>query len=62
MVYKYFDKKSKGGVTNNVIKKNLKLAKELHKPIIRNLEKRTVYSRFRYLRGWFSWYVINKQV
>ena len=51
MVYKYFDKKSKGGVTNNVIKKNLKLAKELHKPIIRNLEKRTVYSRFRYLRG-----------
>ena len=62
MVYKYFDKKSRVGVTNNGIKQNLKLAKELHKPIIINLEKRTVYSRFKYLRGWFSWYVINKQV
>ena len=36
MVYKYFDKKSKGsGVANNEIKQNLQLAKELNKPIIR---------------------------
>ena len=36
MVYKFFDKKSKGsGVANNEIKQNLQLAKELHKLIIR---------------------------
>ena len=45
MVYKFFDKKSKGScVANNEIKQNLKLAKELRKPIIRNFKKRTVYS------------------
>ena len=45
MVYKFFDKNSKGsGVANNEIKQNrrpldlaaLQLAEELHKPIIRN--------------------------
>ena len=37
MVYKFFDKKSKGsGVVNNEIKQNLQLAKELQKPFIRN--------------------------
>ena len=37
MIYKFFVKKSKGsGVANNEIKKNLQLAEELHKPIIRN--------------------------
>ena len=37
MVYKFFDKKCKGsGIANNKIKQNLQLAKELHKPIIRN--------------------------
>ena len=36
MVYKFFDKKSKGsGIANNEIKQNLQLAKELHKPVIR---------------------------
>ena len=36
MVYKSFDKKSKGGsIANNDIKQNLQLAKELHKPVIR---------------------------
>ena len=40
MVYKFFDKKSKGsGIANNEIKQNLQLAKELHKPIIRNFKK-----------------------
>ena len=44
-VYKFFDKRSKGsGVVNNDIKQNLQLAKELHKPIIRNFKKGTVYS------------------
>ena len=48
MVYKFFDKKSKGsGVVNNEIKQNLQLAKELHKQIIRNFKKRTVYSGFK---------------
>ena len=41
MVYKFFDKKSKGnGVANNEIKQNLQLAKELHKQIIRNFKKK----------------------
>ena len=45
MVYKFFDKKSKGsGVANEP---NCQLAKELHKPIIRKLKKRKVYSYFR---------------
>ena len=44
----FFDKKSKGsGVANNRIKQNLQLAKELHKQIIRNFKKRTVYSGFK---------------
>ena len=47
MVYKFFDKKSKGsGVVNNEIKQNLQLAKELHKQIIRNFKKRTDYTGF----------------
>ena len=32
------------GITNNEIKQNLQLAKELHRPIIRNFKKRAVYS------------------
>ena len=36
MVYKFFDKKSKGGGVNIEVKHNEQLAKELHKPIIRN--------------------------
>ena len=45
MVYKFFDKKSKGsGITNEV---NYQLANELHKPIIRKFKKRKVYSSFK---------------
>ena len=44
IVYKYFDKKSKGSGVTIEVKHNEQLAKELHKPIIRNLKKRTVYS------------------
>ena len=48
MVYKFFDKKLKGsGVANNLIKQNLQLAEELHKPIIRKFKKRKVYSGFK---------------
>ena len=45
MVYKFFDKKSKGsGITNDF---NYQLANELHKPIIRKFKKRKVYSSFK---------------
>ena len=46
MVYKFLDKKSKGsGIVTN--EPNYQLANELHKPIIRKLKKRKVYSSFR---------------
>ena len=45
MVYKFFDKKSKGsGIVNEP---NYQLANELHKPIIRKFKKRKIYSSFR---------------
>ena len=46
MIYKFFDKKSKGSsiVTNEP---NYQLANELHKPIIRKFQKIKVYSSFR---------------
>ena len=49
MVYKFFDKKSEGSgiVNNNMVKQNIQLAKELHKPIIRNFKKRTACSGFK---------------
>ena len=54
MVYKFFDKKTKGsGVTpanKSAIKsipQNEQLAEELHKPIIRKFKKREVYSAFK---------------
>ena len=53
MVYKFFDKKSKGsGISASLANKsanepNYQLANELHKPIIKNFLKRTVYSGFK---------------
>ena len=45
MVYKFFDKKSKGsGIANEP---NYQLANKLHKPIIRKFKKWKVYSYFR---------------
>ena len=44
MVYKFFDKKSRGSGIKNEIKENQQLANELHKPIIRKFKKRKVYS------------------
>ena len=46
MVYKFFDKKPKGCGVNNEIKQSEQLAEKLHKPIIRQLKKRKVYSSF----------------
>ena len=51
MVYKFFDKKSSGSGANNEIKQNIQLADELHKPIIKKLKKRKVYSSFRDIFG-----------
>ena len=48
MVYKCFDKKSKGSVIKIEIKKNQQLANELHESIIRKFKKRKVYSSFKY--------------
>ena len=46
MVYRFFDERSKGsGIANNEIKQNLQLAKELHKPIIRNFLKKNCLFR-----------------
>ena len=45
MVYKFFDKKSMGSGTAEP--SSLKLADELHKPVIRKFNKRKVYSQFK---------------
>ena len=45
MVYKFFDKKSSGSGISNV--NNVKLANELHKPVIKKFSKRKVYSSFK---------------
>ena len=50
MVYKPFDKKTKGSgatLANKSIPQNEQLAEELHKPIIRKFKKREVYSAFK---------------
>ena len=48
MVYKCFDKISKGSCVNiKSAPQNQQLAKELHKPIIRKLKKRKVHAAFK---------------
>ena len=42
MVYKIFDEKTGSGISVNE-----QLAEELHKPIIKKLERRKVYTRFK---------------
>ena len=44
MVYKLFDKKSNG---SGITEPNYQLADEIHKPIIRKIKKRKVYSSFK---------------
>ena len=46
MVYKFFDKKLQA-VVSNLCFQNEQLAEELHKPNIRKLKKRKVYSTFK---------------
>ena len=44
MVYKFFDKKSRGsGVNNNEIKQNEQLTEELHKPIIKVKKEKYIH-------------------
>ena len=48
MVYKFFDKKSKGGGVNTKPElQNQQLAEELHKPIIRKFKKRKIHAAFK---------------
>ena len=50
MVYKFFDKKTKGSavtLANKSIPQNEQLAEEFHKPIIRKFKRRKVYSAFK---------------
>ena len=47
VIYKCFDRKSKGSGANIPLESNEELAEELHKPIIKKFKKRTVYSRFK---------------
>ena len=55
MVYKFFDKKTKGSGASTIANKSViksipqngQLADELHKPIIRKFKKRKVYSAFK---------------
>ena len=51
MVYKFFDKKSTGSgfkkLKNTIKPSSSILVDELHKPIIRNFNKRKVYSQFK---------------
>ena len=65
MVYKFFDKKTKGSgvtLTNKSKPKNEELTEELHKPIIRKYKiKRSIFSIQRqYLGCSFSRYEIDK--
>ena len=46
MVYRFFDKTTSSGTVKNEIISNKELAEELHKPIIRKIDKRKVHSPF----------------
>ena len=46
VVYKFFDKETSDRATKNENISNTGLAEESHKPIIRKLKKREVYSSF----------------
>ena len=51
MVYKIFDKKSKGGSISIELHSNKQLANELHKPIIKKFKGRKVYSFLKTIFG-----------
>ena len=62
MVYKFFDKKSSGSGIKNENISNKEFGKELHKPILKNVNNRKVHSPFieKYLGCRFSRYAISK--
>ena len=51
MVYKSFDKKSKSSAVNIPLEFNEQLAKELHKPIIRNLKNKQFIQVLKIISG-----------
>ena len=51
VVYKFFDKRTKGSGIKNEIKQNQQLAEELHKPIIKRLKKRKVIQHLKTIFG-----------
>ena len=46
MAYTFFDKKFSASAVKSAIMSNQQLAEELHKPIIKKIEKRKAYSSF----------------
>ena len=46
MIYRFFDNKTSSGAIKNKIMSKKELAEELHKPIIKKIETRKVYSIF----------------
>ena len=61
MIYKFFDKKKLSATVKNEIISNKELTEELHKPIIRKLEKKSTITFYRqYLGGRSSRYAIDK--
>ena len=53
MVYKFFDKKSKGSGFKSEAMLNQELPEELHEPVIGKFEKRKVYSSFKLFKKLF---------
>ena len=51
MVYRFFDKKTKGNGIENEIKENQQLANELHKPIITKFKKEKCILLFKTIFG-----------
>ena len=63
MIYKFFDKKSKGSGVNIGLERSEQLAKELHKPFSRNFKKKSslFWIQRQYFGCWFNFYAVNKQ-
>ena len=59
MVYNFFGKKSKGSDVNIEVTHNQRLAKELHKPIIRNLKKEQFILGVKTILGVLIWLMYN---
>ena len=59
LVYKFFNKKTKGSGIKNEIKQNQQLAEELHKPIIRNLKKEEFIHHLKTIFGVLIRFICN---